>query len=73
MAATTRIEIESGLLDRLRARHPGKGDRQLIEDVATVHLGVAALRETQELNGAGEEDAVELGVRAVHEARRAAR
>jgi hypothetical protein len=36
-----------------------------------VHLGFATLRETQDLNGVGDGDAVELGVRAVHEARRA--
>jgi hypothetical protein len=73
MATTTRVEIDSGLLERLRARHPGKADRELIEDVANVHLGVGALRETQRSNALGDEDAIELGVRAVHESRRAAR
>jgi hypothetical protein len=33
MAATptTRIEIDSDLLDRLRKRRPGHGDRELLE------------------------------------------
>jgi len=70
--ATTSVEIDSALLERLRARHPGKDDRELIEDVAKIHLGIAASRETQQLNALSGEDAVELGVRAVHEARRSA-
>jgi hypothetical protein len=73
MAATTRVEIDNGLLERLRARHPGKRDRELIEDVAMVHLGVSALRETQQSNALGDDDAIELGVRAVHESRRVGR
>jgi hypothetical protein len=73
MAATTHVEIDNGLLERLRARHPGKRDRELIEDVAKVHLGVSALRETQQSNALGDDDAIELGVRAVHESRRVGR
>jgi len=73
MAATTRVEIDNGLLERLRARHPGKRDRELIEDVAKVHLGVSALRETQQSNALDDEEAIELGVRAVHESRRVSR
>jgi hypothetical protein len=72
MATTTRVEIDNALLERLRARHPGKGDRELIEDVAKIHLGMTALRETQEANALSEEDAIELGVRAVHQVRREA-
>ena len=47
--------------------------RELIEDVAKVHLGVSALRETQQSNALDDEDAIELGVRAVHESRRVSR
>jgi hypothetical protein len=72
MAATTSVEIDKALLERLRARHPGKADRELIEDAAKIHLGMTALRETQAANALGEEEAVELGVRAVHESRRRA-
>jgi len=48
MAAATRVEIESELLERLRARHPDKDDRALIEDLARVDLGFNALRAAQQ-------------------------
>jgi hypothetical protein len=73
MAAATRIDIDNTLLEGLRARHPGKRDRQPIEDVAKVHPGDVALRETEERNAHDAEDAGELGVRAVHETRRTGR
>ena len=68
--ATTRVEIDDELLERLRARHPGKDDRALIEDLARVELGFSVLRAAQHRNG--EDQAAELGVRAVHESRRQA-
>jgi hypothetical protein len=71
MAATTSVEIDSELLARLRERWPGKSDRQLIEDLVLIQLGFAALRSSQQRNALSEEEAVELGVRAVHEARSA--
>jgi hypothetical protein len=71
VAATTRVEIDTELLARLRTRHPGKDDRALIEDLARIELGFAALRDAQKRNALDEETAAELGVRAVHEARRA--
>lgn len=71
MASTTRIEIDSGLMKQLRARSPGKDDRELIEDIARIQLGFALMRESQERNALSDEAATELGVRAVHEARRA--
>jgi len=71
MAATTSVEIDSELLARLRERWPEKSDRQLIEDLVLVQLGFAALRGSQQRNALSEEEAVELGVRAVHEARSA--
>ncbi|CAN5441153.1 hypothetical protein BH20ACT15_BH20ACT15_00540 [soil metagenome] len=68
MAATTSVEIDSELLARLRQRWPEKPDRQLIEDLVLIQLGFAALRSSQQRNALSEEEAVELGVRAVHEA-----
>lgn len=70
--ATTRVEIDNELLERLRTRHPGKDDRALIEDLARVDLGFNALRAAQERNALPEDEALELGVRAVHESRRSA-
>jgi len=70
--ATTRVEIDSELLERLRARHPGKDDRELIEDLARVELGFNALRAAQQRNALAEDEAAVLALRAVHESRRAA-
>jgi hypothetical protein len=70
--ATTTVEIDSDLLDRLRSRHPGRDDRALIEELARIDLGFVALREAQSRNMLNETDASELATRAVHEARRAA-
>ena len=69
--ATTSVEIDSELLARLRDRHPGKNDRSLIEDLARIELGFAALREAQKRNALDEDEATEIAVRAVHEAREA--
>lgn len=71
MATTTSVEIDSELLARLRDQHPGKDDRSLIEDLARIELGFAALRETQKRNALEEDEATEIAVRAVHEARKA--
>mgnify|MGYP001395024023 CR=1 FL=1 len=71
MAATTNVEVDSALLERLRQRHPGKDDRELIEDLARIELGFAAMRESQERNALDEDEAMDLAVRAVHEARQA--
>jgi len=70
-AATTRVEIDSELLARLRARHPGKDDRALVEDLARVDLGFNALRAVQQRNALAEQGAADLAVRAVRESRRA--
>lgn len=70
-SATTSVEIESELLARLRERWPDKSNRQLIEDLVHIQLGFAALHRSQQRNALSEEKAVELGVRAVKEARRA--
>lgn len=60
-------EIGGELLERLRARHPGKDDRALIEGLARVDLGFTALRAAQQRNALAEDQATDLAVRAVHE------
>ncbi len=70
--ATTRVEIDDELLERLRARNPGKDDRALIEGLARVELGFGVLRAAQHRNALVEDEATELGVRAVQESRRSA-
>jgi hypothetical protein len=72
-APTTAIEIDTSLLERLRARHPGKADREMIEDMPQIDLGFSMLRRAQERNALNEDEATELGVRAVREARRSSR
>lgn len=69
MATTVKIEMDSQLLERLRARHPGKSDRELIERLAVIELGMAMVRDSQRRNALSEEEAMDLAVRAVHEAR----
>ena len=71
--ATTTVQIDSELLEQLRERHPGRDDRTLIEDLARVELGFAALHASQIRNGLDDEVATESAVRAVHEARRVSR
>jgi hypothetical protein len=71
VATTTNVEIDTQLLERLRARHPGKTDRELVEELATIELGFATLHDVQKRFALSEAEATELGVRAVHESRRA--
>ena len=65
---TTNVQIDTDLLARLRERHPGKDDRSLIEDMARIELGFGAVRDAQKRNALSEDEAIELGVQAVHEA-----
>jgi hypothetical protein len=69
-SATTSIEIDTALLKRLRERRPEKSDRDLIESLAKITLGRETLRRVQERSTLSEDEAIALGVRAVHEARR---
>jgi hypothetical protein len=71
MAATTNIEIDTELLERLRARAPGKDDRELIEDLARISLGFDVIRESQRRNAVPDDRAMDEAVRTVHEIRRA--
>jgi len=67
---TKRVEFDRELLDRLRDRRPGMSDRELLESMARMTLGRETLRRIQERNTLSEDEAIELGVKAVHEARR---
>lgn len=67
--STTSVEIDTELLERLRSRRPEKSDRELIESLAKITLGRETLRQVQERNALSEEEAIALGVSAVHEAR----
>jgi hypothetical protein len=67
---TKRVEFDSELLDRLHERRPKMSDRELLESMAKMTLGRESLRRVQERNALSEDEAIELGVKAVHDARR---
>lgn len=71
MSQTISIEIDTALLERLCERRPGKSNRELLESIALTVLGRETLRSVQERNALTEDEAVDLGVRAMHEARQA--
>ena len=66
---TKRVEFDSELLDRLHQRRPEMSDRELLESMARMTLGRETLRRVQERNTLSEDEAIELGVKAVREAR----
>jgi hypothetical protein len=68
--STIKVEFDRELLERLRQRHPDKGDRELLESMARMTLGRESLRRVQERSALSEDEAIALGVEAVHEARR---
>ncbi len=68
---TTAVEIDTELLEELRADEPGKPDRELIEDLARRQVGFATVRRLQERFDLPEDEAMAVGVEAVREARRA--
>jgi hypothetical protein len=69
MAETARVEVGRELLEGLRARYPGKTDREMIERLAIIDLGMAALRETQRVDADPEDVVLAEAVKAVHEVR----
>lgn len=69
-ARTTVVEIETDLLEQLRAEQPGISDRELLEDLAIRHLGLVTIRRLQQRFNLSETAAMKAGVEAVHEARR---
>jgi hypothetical protein len=68
--STIKVEFDRELLERLRQRHPDQGDRELLESMAKMTLGRESLRRVQERSVLSEDEAIALGVEAVHEARR---
>lgn len=73
MAATptTRIEIDSDLLDRLRKRRPGQGDRELLESAVRIQLGREAIARVRKRFAGVPMDEIEReAVDAVREVRR---
>lgn len=66
----TAVMIDTELLEELRADEPGKPDRELIEDLALRQVGLRTIRRLQERFDLPEEEAIRVGVEAVHEARR---
>jgi hypothetical protein len=69
VSQTTGVEIDTALLKRLRERRPNKSDRELLESVALVAIGREMLQRVQERSTLSEDEAIELGVKAVREAR----
>jgi 16S rRNA A1518/A1519 N6-dimethyltransferase RsmA/KsgA/DIM1 with predicted DNA glycosylase/AP lyase activity len=68
---STTIEIDSDLLSQLRTRHPSLSDTEIVEDIARIELGFAALRQASARNALEEDEANERAVAAVHAARTA--
>jgi hypothetical protein len=67
--ATTAIEIDTSLLQCLRACHSGKADREMIEDIVQIDLGFSMLRKAKERNALSEAEATKLGVIAARDVR----
>ncbi len=66
----TPVLIDTDILEELRADEPGKEDRELIEDMALRKLGLRTIRRLQQRFNLPEDEAIRVGVEAVHEARR---
>jgi hypothetical protein len=72
--ATTTVQIDSDLLARLRERSPGKSDRELLEDLATVTLGFETIQRVRQRTteaGVDQQEIEDEAVRVVRERRRA--
>jgi hypothetical protein len=69
-SATTTVEIDSGLLERLRRRRPAKSDRELLESVARIQLGrEASDRASERFRGVPSEEIEREALNAVREVR----
>lgn len=66
----TSVLIDTDILEELRADEPGKPDRELLEDLALRKLGLRTIRRLQERFDLPEDEAIRVGVEAVHQARR---
>jgi hypothetical protein len=69
-ATTTRVEIDTAILERLRERFPGRTDRELLEAAAQIRLGREAIKDVQARSGLSDDEAIALAVEAVHDSRR---
>lgn len=69
-SGTTTIEIDTDVLNELRAEEPGKPDRELIEDLAKLKVDFATIRRLQERFNLPEDEADAVGVEAARAARR---
>jgi hypothetical protein len=68
---TTRIEIDTDLLDRLRKRRPDKDDRELVESAARIQLGREAIaRVRKRFAGVPMDEIDHEAAKAVREVRR---
>jgi hypothetical protein len=61
--------FDSELPERLHELRPEMSDRELLKSMARMTLGRETLRRVQERNTLSEDETIELGVKAVHEAR----
>jgi len=69
--ATTTVEIDSALLERLRERWPDKSDRELVESAARIRLGQeATARARKAFEGVASAEIEREAVKAVREVRR---
>ena len=71
--ATTTVQIDSDVLARLRERSPGRSDRELLEDLATVTLGFEAIQRVRQRTaeaGVDQQEIEDEAVRVVRERRR---
>ena len=66
----TMVGVNTKLLEELRAEEPGKPDQELLESLAHRKLGMSAVRRIRARFDLPEDEAIALGVRAVHDARR---
>lgn len=67
---TTTVEIDTQLLDALRALNPDESDREMLERLVRIEIGFGVLRESRNVaDGLSEAEANELAVRAVREVR----
>ncbi|HEY2333491.1 MAG TPA: hypothetical protein VGH58_00590 [Solirubrobacterales bacterium] len=72
MAATptTRVEIDTDLLDRLRQRRPEKSDRELLESAARIQLGREATAQVRKrFAGIPSEEIEREAIKAVRQVR----
>ncbi len=68
-SSTTCVEIDTDLLEELRAEHSCMTDRELIEDMAVRAIGRASARRARARFNLTEDEAIELAVREQRDAR----